>query len=222
MRDFHGKRATTIVNRAAFRYDFSVEQPNSHWHIESEGQSYQPGYTGSIWIDKENYRVLRIELSAQNMPRSFPLDQVESAVDYDYVLIGEGKYLLPVHSEALSCAHGSERVHPQRDRVPELQEIHGRHQHHVRSRQMRESVNLSPVLGRYAALARLTNHIHLNEKSASPRGLRIGRSTGSIGVQQLQAGTQFSGWLILRNSTRTRTKLDDSLGLMARQVLQRL
>ena len=24
--DFHGKQATTIVNRAAFRYDFSVEQ----------------------------------------------------------------------------------------------------------------------------------------------------------------------------------------------------
>jgi hypothetical protein len=101
--DFHGKRATTIVNRAAYRFDFSVEQPNSHWHVESEGQNYLPAYTGTIWIDKENSRVLRIELSAQNMPRSFPLDQVESAVDYDYVVIGEGKYLLPVHSEALSC-----------------------------------------------------------------------------------------------------------------------
>jgi hypothetical protein len=36
--------------------------------------------------------------AARNMPRSFPLDQVESSVDYDYVAIGEGKYLLPVHS----------------------------------------------------------------------------------------------------------------------------
>ena len=104
--DFHGKRSTTIVNRAAFRYDFSVEQPNSHWHVETSGQSYLPEYTGTIWIDKENYRVLRIELSARNMPRTFPLDQVESSVDYDYVLIGDGKYLLPVHSEALSCARG--------------------------------------------------------------------------------------------------------------------
>ena len=103
---FHGKQATTIVNRAAFLYDFSVEQPNSHWHISAEGQSDQPGYTGSIWIDKENYRVLRIELSARNLPRTFPLDTVESAVDYDYVVIGEGKFLLPVHSEALSCARG--------------------------------------------------------------------------------------------------------------------
>lgn len=104
--DFHGKRATTIVNRPAFRYDFSVEQPNSHWHVESEGQSYLPAYTGSIWIDKESHRTLRIELAAQGMPRNFPLDQVESAVDYDFVVIGDGKYLLPVHSEALSCGRG--------------------------------------------------------------------------------------------------------------------
>ena len=105
--DFHGKRATTIVNRAAFRYDFTVEQRNSHWHVESESQSYQPAYTGAIWIDKESHRVLRIEMAAQNMPRDFPLDTVESAVDYDYVPIGEGKYLLPTHSEALSCGRGT-------------------------------------------------------------------------------------------------------------------
>lgn len=105
--DFHGKRSTTIVNHAAYRYDFSVEQQNSHWHVEADSQSYQPAYTGSVWIDKENYRVLRIELSARDMPRSFPLDQVESSVDYDYVLIGDQKYLLPTHSEALSCVRGT-------------------------------------------------------------------------------------------------------------------
>jgi hypothetical protein len=104
---FHGKQSTTIVNRAAFLYSFSVEQQNSHWHVEAKGQSYLPAYSGSIWIDKENYRVLRIELSAKNLPGTFPLDTVESAVDYDYVLIGEAKYLLPIHSEALSCARGT-------------------------------------------------------------------------------------------------------------------
>jgi hypothetical protein len=31
------------------------------------------------------------------MPRSFPLDTMESAVDYGYVAVGDGKYLLPVH-----------------------------------------------------------------------------------------------------------------------------
>jgi hypothetical protein len=105
--DFHNKRSTTIVNRPAFHYDYSVEQPNSMWHVYASSESYVPGYTGSIWIDKENFRVLRIEMSAVNMPRSFALDDVESAVDYDYVLIGDKKFLLPVHSEALSCVRGT-------------------------------------------------------------------------------------------------------------------
>ncbi len=105
--DFHGKRSTTIVNRPAYRYDYSVEQPNSSWHVFASAQSYIPGYTGAIWIDKENFRVLRIEMSARNMPKEFPLDAVESAVDYDYVQIGDQKFLLPVHSEALSCVRGS-------------------------------------------------------------------------------------------------------------------
>ncbi len=55
----------------------------------------QSEYTGAIWIDRENSRVLRIELSARNMPRAFALDTVESAVDYDYVLIGDSKFLCP-------------------------------------------------------------------------------------------------------------------------------
>jgi hypothetical protein len=105
--DFHNKRAATIVNRAAFRYDYSVDQPNSHWHIYASAESYMPEYSGAIWIDKENYRVLRIEMSARNMPKAFPLDSVESAVDYDYVLIGNAKFLLPVRSEGLNCWRGT-------------------------------------------------------------------------------------------------------------------
>jgi hypothetical protein len=106
--DFHGKRSTTIVNRPAFRYDYSVEKQNSQWHVYFSGsESYIPAYTGSIWIDKENFRVLRIEMSAKDIPRSFPLDTVESAVDYDYVTISDQRYLLPSHSEALSCVRNT-------------------------------------------------------------------------------------------------------------------
>jgi hypothetical protein len=105
--DFHNKRSTTIANRAAWRYDFSVEQPNSHWHVYTSSESYNPEYTGGIWIDKDSSRVLRIELAARNMPRTFSLDTVESSVDYDYVLIGDARFLLPVHSEALTCERGT-------------------------------------------------------------------------------------------------------------------
>ncbi len=105
--DFHNQRAATIVNRPAFLYDFSVAQANSHWSLHAFGESYVPGFSGSIWIDKENSRVLRIEISAAILGRTFPLDTVESAVDYDYVLIGDVRHLLPVHSESISCKRGS-------------------------------------------------------------------------------------------------------------------
>jgi hypothetical protein len=104
---FTNKRATTIVNRPAYRYDYSIEQPRSSWRVEASGSRYRPAYGGAIWIDKETSRVLRIEMSARNMPREFPLDQVESTVDYDFVLIGDKKFLLPTHSEALSCERGT-------------------------------------------------------------------------------------------------------------------
>jgi hypothetical protein len=105
--DFHNKRSTNIVNRPAWSYDFAVDQPRSMWHVTASSESVVAAYTGTIWIDKENFRVLRIEMQAIDMPRSFALDDVESAVDYDYVMIGGEKYLLPVHSEALSCVRGT-------------------------------------------------------------------------------------------------------------------
>jgi len=105
--DFFNKRSSTVANRAAWHYDYSVEQPNSHWTVQASAETYKPAYKGSIWIDKETFRVLRIEMQARNVPKSFPLDTVESVVDYDYVLIGQGKFLLPVHSESLSCVRGS-------------------------------------------------------------------------------------------------------------------
>jgi len=105
--DFRNKRSVTINNRGAFRYDFSVEKANSHWMLETEGQKIEPAYTGSIWIDKETYRALRLELQAQNLPPTFPTDQAENTVDYDFVLIGEGKFLLPTRAEMLGCARGT-------------------------------------------------------------------------------------------------------------------
>lgn len=104
---FTNRRTTSIVNRPAYRYDYTIEQPRSNWRVEAAGSSFRPAYGGAIWIDKETSRVLRIEMSARSIPRSFPLDQVESTVDYDFVLIGEKRYLLPTHSESLSCMRGT-------------------------------------------------------------------------------------------------------------------
>jgi len=105
---FTRRGETTLSNRTAYRYDFSVQQQNSHWRVIAPDRSqFQPGYTGALWIDKETKRVLRIEMKARDFPRSFPWDRVESTLQYGYVMIDGRNYLLPTDSENSGCAAGT-------------------------------------------------------------------------------------------------------------------
>jgi hypothetical protein len=98
----------TIRGRSAFIYKFEVPRERSHWRIEAPSQLYYPAYRGSIWLDKETSRVLRIEQEARGMPLLFPFDTVETATDYDFVrLAATQQSLLPVESEVLNCQRGT-------------------------------------------------------------------------------------------------------------------
>jgi hypothetical protein len=93
-----------VANRPAVAYDFTVEQRNSHWHIVAdENHSYAPAYKGSVWIDQETHRVLRIEQRTVWLPDSFPFDKAESTIEYGFVFIDRARYLLPIESENLAC-----------------------------------------------------------------------------------------------------------------------
>jgi hypothetical protein len=96
-----------IASRSAAVYDYTVQQDNSHWRIvEPGGRSYNPAYKGSIWIDKETHRVLRIEQLASSTPSDFPYDQIEATLEYDFVPIDNVMFLLPVRSEGVICSRG--------------------------------------------------------------------------------------------------------------------
>ena len=105
--DFRPKGQETINHRTAKVYTFAVTKEHSHWRIQGGTQWILPAYKGTIWIDKETYRALRIEMEAVNMPQAFILDHTESAADYDFVMIKDQKILLPTHAEVLSCERGS-------------------------------------------------------------------------------------------------------------------
>jgi hypothetical protein len=104
---FKFARNSTAQRREAAMYDFTVERPRSHWTIQAPGQLTRPAYKGSVWVDKETARVLRIEMQAVDIPKEFPEDTVEAALDYDFVSLGTQKFLLPVRGEVLSCQRGS-------------------------------------------------------------------------------------------------------------------
>jgi len=100
----------TLRGRATFIYKFDVKRENSRWRINAPSQLYFAAYRGSLWIDKETSRVLRLEMEARNMPLLFPFDKVESATDYDLIrLSSPQQFLLPVTAEVLDCQTGTSR-----------------------------------------------------------------------------------------------------------------
>jgi hypothetical protein len=103
---FRSGGASSILGVSAQVYDFTVESENSHWHVQSDSRSLITAYAGSVWIDPKTARVLRIEMQARNLPSDFPMDTVESSVDYSYVWIGGMSFLLPVRAEGLGCERG--------------------------------------------------------------------------------------------------------------------
>ena len=106
--DFRFGRNSSASGVAARVYDFEVERDSSHWRVQAPSQSIHPAYKGSVWIEPESGRVLRLEIQARLLPEEFPIDVVESVIDYASVRIGSGQFLLPVHAETLSCQRGTQ------------------------------------------------------------------------------------------------------------------
>jgi hypothetical protein len=104
---FQAGGRTVISGSVAQVYDFQVRKENSHWQVESETQKIHPAYKGSVWVDPQTARVLRIEMQATEIPPDFTMDRVETAVDYAYTSIAGNSSLLPVHAETLGCQRGS-------------------------------------------------------------------------------------------------------------------
>ena len=104
---FRSGGASSISGFSAEVYDFQVRTENSHWRVQAEGQTVTPAFGGSVWVDPKTARVLRIEIQARNLPSDFPMDTVESAVDYSFVTIEGTSFLLPVHAESLGCQRGT-------------------------------------------------------------------------------------------------------------------
>ena len=105
---FRKSGTDTLHGRQTWVYKYEIARERSHWRIEAPSQLYYPAHTGTIWIDKETSRVMRIEQGTINMPKLFPFDTVETVTEYEFIPLAAGqKYLLPVSAEVLSCVRGT-------------------------------------------------------------------------------------------------------------------
>jgi hypothetical protein len=106
--EFHKRGDDRIAGRPAVVFNFTVAQAKSHWVIVSpDDRRFNAPYDGSVWIDKETHRVLRIEQHTTSMPNDFPYSKAESTLEYAFARIDQRNYLLPALSDNMACMRGS-------------------------------------------------------------------------------------------------------------------
>lgn len=84
-------------------YDFRVKKAFSR-NVITDGNTKQTittGYQGTVWIDLETKRALRIEQAQEGMPTTFAVTLAETAIEYDWIKIANQPYLLPIQAEVL-------------------------------------------------------------------------------------------------------------------------
>lgn len=100
--------------RKALVFDFAVTKEKAKQLITSSGQvttdSTVSGMKGRVWIDRELGRVLRIESEATEIPDNFPVRSARRIIDYDWVNISDGKYLLPLLSDVRLTSRESSKL----------------------------------------------------------------------------------------------------------------
>jgi hypothetical protein len=116
---FEPVETDVIRGRRALVYDFSVERDKAKQVVAfgSARDSTITGMKGKIWIDRDDFRVLRVESEATGIPDTFPVRTAKRAIDYDWVKISDEKYLLPSLSDVRLTMREKREVYETRNLI---------------------------------------------------------------------------------------------------------
>ena len=108
--EFRAVDTDTLHGRRTIVYEYEVKRDNSRQTLGygSDGSAMREtvsGYRGRIWVDRENYRVLRLEDISTEIEPGFPITAASKIIDYDWVTINEVPHLLPSHAVVELTAH---------------------------------------------------------------------------------------------------------------------
>lgn len=103
---FRFSKEMKLNSRRVYRFNFAVlESTNqSLWGLRRGNVLHYPGYQGTLWLDKETRKVVRIELLARKVDPRFSFKWFVLAVDYSEVRFPDDQtFLLPANSYSQFC-----------------------------------------------------------------------------------------------------------------------
>ena len=108
----------TIRNRPTIIFSYSIVRDKAKQQITASGafdDSVITGMEGKIWIDRADFRVLRVESTATEIPESFRIRSANRTIDYDWVTISDEKFLLPLLSDVRLTSRENSRLYETRN-----------------------------------------------------------------------------------------------------------
>ena len=90
---------TALDGRPGVRYDYRVPLLLSGYRLKSPPREAVVGYHGSFWVAPDSLDLLRIEVTADDIPVSLGIAAAADTMEYGRVAIGNSTFLLPQGSE---------------------------------------------------------------------------------------------------------------------------
>ncbi len=107
-----------LSGRNAVVFDFEISREKLQRGVAT-GERLQErittGFKGKVWIDRKDFRVIRIETEATEIPLDFPIKSIKRYINYDWVKINDGLYLLPSISEVRIVQSESKEIYESRN-----------------------------------------------------------------------------------------------------------
>jgi hypothetical protein len=100
---FEWARWGKLRGKLCYVFSFDIDQAHSHYRIVADrSQEIVPAYRGEVFVDVEGKVVTRIKHIPYDIPASFPIQHVETVLDYDYTKIEAQEFLLPMRAVVTS------------------------------------------------------------------------------------------------------------------------
>ena len=101
--EFKEVRHEKFKGRDTVVFEFKVKKAFSSYQLldKTSGRTVTSAYSGTVWVDAESKRVLRLEQSCEDIQNGFAFTMSENAIEYDWFTISGTRYLLPSMAEII-------------------------------------------------------------------------------------------------------------------------
>jgi len=94
---FEWDKWATVRGRRMYVFAYDIDKDHSRYSILwDKSEKIVPAYRGKIYVDKETNMIIKIVQTPYDIPLSYPVQAVNTVLDFDFTKIGDSEYMVPL------------------------------------------------------------------------------------------------------------------------------